>query len=85
MVCFRRFSNAVNDSARFCPGNRVNHQPVLFYRCFISLQHMIGIDLFMKPVIQDRKISIRTLDCPVCHNLTGEVDPVALQFLFLAV
>ena len=30
MVYFRRFSNAVNDSARFCPGNRVNHQPVLF-------------------------------------------------------
>ena len=30
MVCFRRFSNAVNDSARFYPGNRVNHQPVLF-------------------------------------------------------
>ena len=55
------------------------------HRCFIRLQYMIVVDLSMKPVIHNRQTSLRTLDCPVCHDLTGEIDPVALQFLLLLV
>lgn len=42
---------------------------------------MVTQQLFMEPVVHDPQIPVSQLDHPVCHNLTGNVDVVPLEFL----
>ena len=51
----------------------------------ICLQHMVVIHFFMQVIIEDRKISVCTLDGPVCHVLPGDMQAVTFKLLFLTV
>ena len=39
------------------------------------------IHLLMEPVIKDSQIPVRTLDHPVCHDLSGDMDVIPQEFL----
>ena len=46
---------------------------------------MVVIHFFMQVIIEDRKISVCTLDGPVCHVLPGDMQAVTFKLLFLTV
>ena len=52
---------------------------------FIRLQHMVAVHLFMQVIIEDRKVAVRTLDRPVRHVLSGNMQAVTFKLLFLPV
>ncbi len=74
---------AVYPHATFVPGRT----DIFIYqhRHLVCLQHMVTVHLFMQVIVEDRKITVCTLDCSVCHVLPGNMQAVTQKFLLLAV
>ena len=50
-------------------------------RRLIRLKYMKLIHLLVETVIKDAQITVRTLDHPVCHDLSGDMDVIPQEFL----
>ena len=57
--------------------------PILSHhdRSLISLKYMKLIHLPVETVIKDTQIPVCTLDHPVCHDLSGDMDVIPQEFL----
>lgn len=60
---------------------------VLIYqhRGLICLQYMVTVHFFMQAIVEDCKVAVRTLDRPVRHVLSGNVEAVMLKLHLLTV
>ena len=76
-------SGAVYPHEAFCPGRTA----VFVYqnRRLICLQHMVAVHFFMQVIIENRKVPVRALDCPVRHILSGDMQAVTFKLLLLTV
>jgi len=50
-------------------------------RSLIRLKHMKLIQFPVETVIKDTQIPVCTLDHPVCHDLSGDMDVIPQEFL----
>ena len=76
-------SSAVSPHEAFCSDMATIF--VYQYRSLICLQYMVTIHFFMQLIIEDCKVSARTLDCPVRHVLPWDMQIITYKLLLLAI
>ena len=55
------------------------------HRGLVSLQHMVPTHLLVRIIVEDCKVAVCTLNRPVCHVLSGDLQAVVRKLLFLTV